>query len=215
MACTNTESCELYAQFASHPALRVWQTHYCSGDYKRCARFQLSLQKQMVPLNLLPNGSTIAVARSEEAYVATALFNAVLKNRPHMVGSLLRTGLDVNARSTNGATALMVAARIGNPETIRALLSNGADSALRNTRDETALDIAVRGGHEEAARILGSWHTASGKHRVLAQAPGHAATEKETETAFEASTHFLARLLSRLGLKPSVANSVVNVGRQS
>lgn len=205
MACTNTESCELYAQFASHPALRVWQTHYCSGDYKRCARFQLSIQKQVVPLNLLPNGTTIAVARSEEAYVATALFNAVLKNRPHMVGSLLRTGLDVNARSTNGATALMVAARIGNPETIRALLSNGADSTLRNMRDETALDIAVRAGHEEAARVLGSWHAgASGKHPVPAQVPKHAAAEKDTETALEASTHLLARLLSRLGLKPSI-----------
>jgi ankyrin repeat protein len=209
MPCTNCSSCELYAQFALHPALRVWQTHYCAGDYKRCVRFQLSIQKKVVPLNLLPNGATIAAARSEEAMGATAFFNAVMKNRVSMVDSLVKTGMDVNTRNGNGATALMVAVHSGHVDMVRALLARGADVTARDCKGHTAAEIAANAGHGEIVQVLqqhkGAAAPAPASAPAAKRAPADASSEME-------ETHgILAQLFSRLGLKRQPASSGGNV----
>jgi hypothetical protein len=202
MACTNCDSCELYAQFALHPALRVWQTHYCAGEYKRCARFQLSLQKKPVPLNLLPNGATIAAARSEEACGATAFFNAVMKNRTSMVDSLIRTGVNVNTRNGNGATALMVAAQLGQLDMVRMLLERRADAQLRDKKGRTAGEIAAQAGHGAVTQILQQ------QQCVAPAAQTDNAPEpdsKDPSLDLEATTGFLAQMFSRLGIRRHAA----------
>jgi len=156
MSCSHVDSCELFAQFALNPALRVWQVHYCDKDYSRCARFQLARGRQPVPLNLLPNGSKVDTPRSDADYGATAIFNAILKRRPQMVESFLRTGIDVNVRDSRGMTPLMAAAAIGEIEIIRMLLAKHADRALTSKDGETAHEIAQRGGFKEAAALIGS-----------------------------------------------------------
>lgn len=156
MACSHTKNCELFAQFALNPALKIWQTHFCEADFTQCARFKLSKQGAPVPLNLLPNGKKVEAPRSSSAYGAAALFNAILKDRMHMVESLLRTGVDINTRNTEGITPLMAAASIGNPDIIQMLLAKGGDVNATNSQGETAYDIAMRSGHEYEAALLRS-----------------------------------------------------------
>ena len=89
MKCTHCDHCDLFPQFALNPALQVWQTHYCHGDYQRCIRFQMSCRQETVPLNLLPNGTKADLPRTINDYGAAALFNAILKSRAHMIDSLI------------------------------------------------------------------------------------------------------------------------------
>jgi ankyrin repeat protein len=154
MACTHISHCELYAQFAFNSALEIWKTHYCEGDFTRCARYQLALADQPVPLNLLPNGTKVEAPRAEAEYGATAMFNAILKHRASMVVSLLRAGVNVNIQNSEGATPLMAAASTGDVQILRMLLAKGADPVIVNHLGETAHDMALRGGFKEAAELL-------------------------------------------------------------
>ena len=154
MSCTHSSTCELYTQFALNPALQVWQLHYCQAEFQRCVRFQMSLRKELVPLNLLPNGSKVELPRSDNDYNATALFSAILKSRVALLGSLLKSGIDVNVRNTDGMTPLMAAASTGNLEIIRLLLAKNANSAATNKLEENAAAIALRSGHPQAASLL-------------------------------------------------------------
>lgn len=154
MGCSRAQNCDLYAQFAMNPALQIWQTHYCQGDFNRCVRFQMSLRKEAVPLNMLPNGSRVEIPRAANDYNATALFNAILKMRLPMVESLLKNGTDVNVRNSDGMTPLMAAASTGNLQVIRLLLERGAATITVNNLGETAAQLAQRHGHTEAAAVL-------------------------------------------------------------
>lgn len=211
MPCTNCSSCELYAQFALHPALRVWQTHYCAGDYRRCVRFQLSVQKKVVPLNLLPNGATIAAARSEGACGATAFFNAVMKNRVSMVDSLIKTGVDVNTRNGNGATALMVAVHSGHADMVRALLARGADVAALDCQGHTAAEIAANAGHGEIVQVLQQHNSTANPAPAAACVPSAKQGAEVASSQMEETHGILAQLFSRLGLKRQPASSGGNV----
>ncbi|MDA8363881.1 MAG: ankyrin repeat domain-containing protein [Gammaproteobacteria bacterium] len=154
MACGHTKNCELFPQFALNPALKVWQTHYCEGEFAQCARYRLSLEGKAVPLNLLPNGKRVETPRTSTAYGAAALFNAILKDRAHMVESLLRTGVDISTRNPEGMTPLMAAASRGNIAIIRLLLSKGADVTATNLHGANAHDLAVQAGCPQAAKLI-------------------------------------------------------------
>lgn len=154
MGCTHCDHCELYTQFALNPALQVWKVHYCHGEYNRCVRFQMSLRKEIVPLNLLPNGSRVELPRNDNDYNTTALFNAILKLRIPLLTSLLKSGIDVNVRNSDGMTPLMAAASTGNLDIIRLLLAKGADTSITNNLGETAAAIAVRSNHPQAVDML-------------------------------------------------------------
>lgn len=171
MSCTHSSTCELYTQFALNPALQVWQLHYCQGDFQRCVRFQMSLRKELVPLNLLPNGSKVELPRSDNDYNATALFSAILKSRVPLLGSLLKSGIDVNVRNTDGMTPLMAAASTGNLEIIRLLLAKNANAAATNKLGENPAAIALRSGHPQAASLL-SAHKGSPEKAAPAQTGG-------------------------------------------
>ena len=154
MKCTHCEHCDLFPQFALNPALQVWQTHYCHGEYERCVRYQMSCRNETVPLNLLPNGTKVDIPRNNEEYGATALFNAILKSRTHMVESLFKHGVDVNVQNSDGMSPLMAAASIGNVEVMGMLVAKGADLWAVNVLGETARDVAVRYCKAEAASFL-------------------------------------------------------------
>ena len=171
MACTHTEHCELFAQFALNPALQVWQSHYCQGDFNRCVRFQMSLRGESVPLNLLPNGSRVEMPRSNNDYGATALFNAILKMRVSMVESLLKNGIDINVRNSDGMTPLMAAASTGNMQIISLILAKGADTHAVNTLGENAGEMAARMRHTDAANLLKVAKAGSARPRPAASTP--------------------------------------------
>ncbi len=162
MSCSHTTSCELFTQFAMNPALDVWKSHYCEGDFKVCVRFQRSKSGQPIPVTLLPNGKTITANRSNEEVGATALFNSIVKGRTRMVSALLRTGIDVNIRNIAGETPLMAAAEVGSAEIAALLLERGADVSVTDIDGDTAYDIAVNKGNEAVAELLKTHHAEGG-----------------------------------------------------
>jgi len=154
MSCSHVKGCELFVQFAMNPALELWKMNYCEGDHKRCVRYRMSNAGRPVPLTLLPNGRMVRAHRSSEEVAATTLFNAVLKNRTHMIGVLIRAGIDANVRNIEGMTPLMAAAADNLEEVARLLLEHGADPSAVDAAGETAYDIAMRLGHKSIASVL-------------------------------------------------------------
>ena len=154
MSCSHVRNCELFVQFALNPALDVWKDHYCEGMYLQCARYQRSNAGQSVPLTLLPNGKIVGLTVSGSRAGEIALFNAIVKNRVRMLGSLLKIGVDINAKNIEGITPLMAAAEHGYTEIVEFLLEHGADARQKNFDGETAFDIAVAAGHEGIATLL-------------------------------------------------------------
>ena len=57
MTCPHQPGCALGHTFHTAPALRVWQTFYCESGFQRCARLTLLRSGNLVPVNLLPNGT--------------------------------------------------------------------------------------------------------------------------------------------------------------
>ncbi len=101
----------------------------------------------------LPTGLNKS-GRSPSVHGAAALFTAVLKGRITVVQTLLKQGVNVNARTVSGKTPLMAAAYKGYGDIVQLLLDHGADVSVRDARGDTALKIAQRGGFTRAAEVL-------------------------------------------------------------
>ncbi len=207
MACSHTKNCELFPQFALNPALKVWQVHYCEGEFAQCARYQLSLEGKAVPLNLLPNGKRVETPRTSMAYGAAALFNAILKDRAHMVESLLRTGVNISVHNPEGMTPLMAAAARGNIAIIRLLLSKGANASATNLHGASAYDFAIQAGFSQAAKIIAA---AGGK--ASGALPPHVATEQATVATEQPTEH---RETAEQTARPLTAQVVPLVGERA
>jgi hypothetical protein len=61
-SCTHVFNCPLFTVFTMNSALTVWKMNYCTAEFSRCARYQLSERGEPVPQNLLPNGKLLALA---------------------------------------------------------------------------------------------------------------------------------------------------------
>ena len=152
MACSHIKSCELFVQFALNPALEIWKSAYCNGDFKSCVRYESARMGQLVSLSLLPNGKKIKINRSQDELATTALFNCIEKNRLPMARSLIKTvGVDINACNVEGTTALMAAVEFGSIEMIELLLSFRPDMSLVNMHGQSAYDLALE--KKDPARI--------------------------------------------------------------
>lgn len=85
---------------------------------------------------------------------ALALFNAIAKGNLGVAQSLLRTGVNVNVRTSDGVTPLMSACKKGYSDLVKVLLDSGADPNVRDKNGETALSIALKGGFTRTADVL-------------------------------------------------------------
>ena len=82
-------------------------------------------------------------------------FDAVAKGQTPRMLLLLKSGLDVNTRNSEGMTALMLAAKKGHTDTVQALLDREADiNAQATYYGWTALAYAANQGHEQIVRLL-------------------------------------------------------------
>ncbi len=156
MACSHTQSCQLYPQFAADPGLKLWQQHYCESDYAKCARYQIALSGTTIPLTLLPNGKQLHRYRKRDEMAAAALFNAIQKDRVHVVKSLINGKISSEViHMDDGTTPLMAAAERGNKEIVKLLLEAGCSPAHKNNKGESAMDIARRKGFMECSALIG------------------------------------------------------------
>ncbi|MDH5570621.1 MAG: ankyrin repeat domain-containing protein [Gammaproteobacteria bacterium] len=154
MSCTHCDNCQLYAQLAMEPTLRLWKQKYCEEMYEECARFKLALEGQAVPLTLLPNGKKLE-RRSRDELAAAALFNAILKQRVPMVKAMLKTGMpSKRIISADGMTPLMVAASVGNLELVELMMSRGCSPFATNKNGETAYEIAGAAGATDCMEAI-------------------------------------------------------------
>lgn len=143
MNCTHTRDCQLYAQLAMEPSLGIWKKRYCRDAYEKCARYQLALKGEAIPLTLLPNGKKLE-KRSKSEVAAAALFNAILKQRVPMVKAMLKTGMPSKRIITKDKmTPLMAAASVGNLELVTLMLEHGCNPFMTNSNGQTALEIAI------------------------------------------------------------------------
>jgi hypothetical protein len=62
MACPHQHDCELFPLFNLRASLRTWQIRYCEADYSVCQRYQLAIQGERPPKQLLPNGKELPIA---------------------------------------------------------------------------------------------------------------------------------------------------------
>lgn len=85
---------------------------------------------------------------------AIALFTAIAKGNLGVAQSLLKTGVNVNVKTSDGVTPLMAACKKGYSDLVKVLLDNGADPKARDKRGETALSIAMKGGFTRTADVL-------------------------------------------------------------
>ncbi len=91
---------------------------------------------------------------STSRHGAVALFNAVAKGNLGVAQSLLKTGVNVNVKTSDGLTPLMAACKKGYSDLVKVLLDNGADPNARDKQGETALSIALKGGFTRTADVL-------------------------------------------------------------
>ncbi len=166
MSCSHVSGCELFVQFALNPALELWKQRYCYGEWRNCARYNMSRAGYLVPMTLLPNGRRIDVMRSDEELGATALFNSIVKRRARMVQSLIRVGVNVNASNIEGTTALMSAIEADSPEIVRLLLENGADPTISNMHGKNALQMLVKSPNPEIRRLAGRYAASARARRT-------------------------------------------------
>ncbi len=85
---------------------------------------------------------------------AVALFNAVAKGQLSVAQSLLKTGVNVNVKTTDGITPLMAAAHKGYSDLAKILVDNGADVNARDRKGNTAMTIALSHGYTRTAELL-------------------------------------------------------------
>ena len=155
MPCTHSSKCEMYVRFAADPSIEVWKKHFCSGDFKKCARFDMSLKGMSVPLDLLPNGKRIMTDVNSVDVGLNTLFNAITKDRLPMVRSIIRVKA-INEEMTNsaGMNPTMFAASLGRKEMVELFLSKGCNPHKKCNQGKTALDYAKESGHDDCAEII-------------------------------------------------------------
>ena len=184
MSCSHSSDCPLFAQFAMEPALAVWKQHFCDGDFTKCARYQLGLKGQSVPLTLMPNGKMIETKlKSKEEMGGTALFNAILKKRTSMVKSMLVSKMaSIQTTSPDGSTPLMVAASVGDIEIVKILLDAGCNPYISNKDGFNALTVAEKKGFPECASAIKTYMDAHSELKDKVNDAGSASgSEEEVE----------------------------------
>ena len=198
MSCSHSANCPLFAQFAMEPALAIWKQHFCDGEHTKCARYQLGLKGQTVPITLLPNGKMIEhKVKSKEEMGGTALFNAIMKNRASMVKSMFASNMATpNIVANDGSTPLMAAANIGSLEIVNILLEAGCNPFIENKAGIKAIDVAQRKNFPECETALREFMT---KNPHLAkQANVVAENNKNTETEEQSEMKGIVSLLKKL-----------------
>ncbi len=193
MTCSHTTHCQLYAQFAADASLKLWKQHYCEGLFDQCARYQLALEGKPIPLTLLPNGKMVE-RRSKEQISASALFNAIQKQRVGVVRSLIKTGMSsYELKTEDGMTPLMASVAVGNAELVKLMLEYGCDPSTTNSEGKRAIELAQEAGFGDCEQILKK-HMAANPGGKTSPAPATTQAEHDVEPEMNEVVGLLRRL---------------------
>lgn len=109
MACTHVDNCPLFPLLSD--SLPDWIADYCEGERNgtNCARYQLGLSGQTVPITLLPNGR---YAHS----LATRTVSEAAELRPAVYPPMVARAARRHERSEPGPTVLGLLNSPGSPE---------------------------------------------------------------------------------------------------
>ena len=107
-------------------------------------------------LTFSPDGKTLALIKHRSICTINLenLFQKIEKGHTEVVQALIDKGVDVNAKTADGATALIMAAQEGHREVAQALIAQGADVNAKRTDGWTALMVAAEKGHPEIVQVL-------------------------------------------------------------
>jgi hypothetical protein len=178
------------------PALAIWKKHFCDGEYTNCARYQMGLKGEVVPITLLPNGKMIEhKVKSKEEIGGTALFNAILKNRTPMVKSMLSSKMaSVDVVANDGSTPLMVAASIGNTEIVEFLLKEGCNPFKTNNDGYDALVVAQRKNFPDCENIIKEYMDQHPELNNVVNSKSENNSESEDDSEISGVVSFLKKL---------------------
>jgi hypothetical protein len=179
MPCPHSTKCELYVRFAADPSIEIWKKHYCSSDFKKCTRYDMSLKGMSIPLDMLPNGKRIATGSDSVDVGLNTLFNAIKKDRMPMVEAIIRVKA-VNEDLTNsaGVGPAMFAASLGRKDMVELFFSKGCNPHKKSKEGKTALDYAVENNHTDCIEIIKGY-----MEKIPAPTENVRETEAETASA--------------------------------
>lgn len=153
MSCSHLETCPLFAHFALHPALSLWQQRYCREGFDDCVRFSKSKSGENISATLLPNGHMLTVEDADSR--VERLFNAIQNGEVSTVANMFESAeLDVNAYNATKTTGLMLASMTGSLQMVSVFLHKKADLSLTNINGDTAYDLALKTGNHHIANTL-------------------------------------------------------------
>ncbi|MBL7114307.1 MAG: ankyrin repeat domain-containing protein [Kiritimatiellae bacterium] len=135
-----------------------------------------------VPIEASSTRTDQQAVLSEPAAPSAEFYMAALEGKIDVVGTVVKSGADVNARNEDGHTALMLASFNGHADVVALLLDSGADVRLRDGAGRTALMFASTGPSVPTVKLLlekksGVNEVDSGEHwtpLMFAAAEGHA-----------------------------------------
>jgi len=161
MACSHTSTCPLFPLISVNSALKVWKTFYCEGKYQNCARYNLSKGGQSVPVNLLPNGKSLAMhgVSNEDLTEAKAKAKAVERAAPQIIEEMAAIKLDEGVSAKIEAEVTAKTARKQVPH--RQVAAAPAEAA---NGDTTSWYVRLAANTDSG--VVGSVIQAFGKQRI-------------------------------------------------
>ncbi|MGL9761993.1 MAG: ankyrin repeat domain-containing protein [Wolbachia sp.] len=110
------------------------------------------VDRYVLPLHFAEKSGNLEVVKLLR--LIEKLFKAIKSNNFEIVDSLVKQGVVINAKDTDGWTALHYAVNNGRIDIVRILLTNRADVTQVTNKSNTPLHIAVLKDHKEIVGVL-------------------------------------------------------------
>ncbi|UYV60290.1 hypothetical protein LAZ67_1000736 [Cordylochernes scorpioides] len=142
------------------------------------------------------------------------LQQASKKGQKHVVISLLRQGIEINATFQFGLTALHECSKFGHVDTARVLIEAGAEVNRKDYRSSTPLVLAILGEHIEMVKLLlESGANVNTKEITKMLVKAGAETDARIDTSYSTCLHAIrkiniADILLRNGATINIQNSI-------
>lgn len=144
------DNCDLLAMNANRPEKTAWSSETVE-EIAFCLREDANIPDPLMR-SLTYESAQVFISLLESGYrVKVHHWEASIWEGRDYVEAIIRSGFDVNTRSSDGFTALCRAAARGDTSVIKLLLEHGADIHARSLTGETPVMCAAKLGESPAA----------------------------------------------------------------